>query len=119
MSKYSNFCYYYEFIDHYMGSKHVKHRFPISKLDEMAEKYMSKNDDEVDECYDWIEEVNVFWITEALNHWGDVRKDLETKGIFSLVVEEGSFAISMDSMEDARRTVAELELEVHMETGGW
>jgi hypothetical protein len=119
MSKYSNFCYYYEFIDHYMGSKHVKVRIPISKLDEMSEKYTSKDDDEVDECYDWLDEIGVYAMNEVLLFWDDVRKDLETKGIWGANWEEGSHAISMDSAADARAKVGDLELDVFKSTGGW
>ena len=119
MSKYSNFCYYYEFIDHFMGSKHVKVRIPISKLDEMADKYMSKDPDEVDECYDWIDGLGVYAIGEVLNFWDDVRKDLENKGIWGAPWEEGSHAISMDSMDDARSTVGQLEIQVYKDTSGW
>ena len=119
MSNYSNFCYYYEYLDHYMGSDRKEVKIPISKLDEMAEKYGSKDDADQIDYEEWLDETNAYAIGEVLRNWKDIRTKLETKGIWGAEWEEGSHAISMDSMADARNTVGQLEIQVFERCGEW
>lgn len=115
MSKYSNFCYYYEYYDHYMGSMRREARIAISKLDAIADKIEADADD----AYDMIDEFNTCAIGEVLRNWKQVRRKLETKGIWGDRWEEGSHAISMQSMADARSTVGQIEIQVFEECRSW
>ena len=115
MSKYSNVCYYYEYYDHYMGSSRNEVEISIDELDELADRIQA--DDR--EAYDELDSFDGYAIGEVLRNWKEIRRKLETKGIWGDRWDEGSHAVSMDSMGDARSTVGQIEIEVYAETEGW
>ena len=115
MSKYSNVCYYYEYYDHYMGSMRNEFEVSIDELDEISDKIEAGDDD----AYDLLDDFDGYAIGDILRNWKEIRSKLETKGIWGDRWEEGSHAVSMDSMADARGTVGQIEIEVFAEHGEW
>lgn len=115
MSKYSDVCYYYEYYDHYLGSMRREVEIDISELDELADKIEANDDD----AYDLMDDLNTYAIGEVLRNWKEVRRKLETKGIWGGEWEEGSHAVSMESLEDARSTVGQIEIGVCERVAEW
>ena len=108
--------YYYEHYPHYMGTKNSKFAVNISDVDELHDLYLDQKKrelgDDEEPWYMIVSSWDNYAFGEIIQEWPAVRKALETKGFWAGQWEEGSHAISMDSMRDAANEVGKIEAQI-------
>jgi hypothetical protein len=109
--------FYYEHYPHYMGTANTEHKLDITKLDEVHDAYKKDEND----GYEALEELDLpgYAWGDIMREWPAIRKALEKKGEWSGEWEEGSHAISMTNIKDARDLVGKIEAEVFERCGEW
>jgi len=110
-------AYYFEHYPHYMGTKNSKFATDINTIDEMHDLYLDQKKrqlgDDEESWYGRLEEIgDSYAFGEVIQNWPQIRKQLETKGIWADQWEEGSHGISMDGMKDAAQQVAQIEAQI-------
>jgi hypothetical protein len=115
-------AYYFEHYPHYMGTKNSKFATKINTIDEIHDVYLSEKDLGYSDKT-WYESLDAlghsYAFADIIREWPAIRKELETKGVWAGQWEEGSHAISMESMNDAGEEVRKIEAQVAIDTGDW
>ena len=115
-------AYYFEHYPHYMGTKNSKFATNINSIDEIHDLYLTEKDLGYQDktWYDLLDGLgHSYAFADIIREWPVIRKALETKGVWAGQWEEGSHAISMESMNDAGEEVRKIEAQVAIDTGEW
>ena len=108
------YVYHFEHYPHYMGTKNNENKVDITVLDELSDRYIAdKKDPELYE--DATEALEGYAQYDIIEEWPKIRRTLETKGVWSGMWEEGSHALSMESIADARSEVGKIEAQILMD----
>lgn len=112
-------AHYYEHYPHYMGTMTREFTFNIEEVDAIYDEMKADKND----TYEWAEKADelgdAYAFNDIVREWAKIRKVLEKKGEWGGEWEEGSHAISMNSMKEARATVGKIEVEVFERCGEW
>ena len=114
--------YYYEHYPHYLGTINSKVELSYDRMAEIAAKWADDEDIGYDLLTEYLDN-NVkntpYALNDVMSEWDNVVKDLSSNKLWGDLWEEGSHAISTESMEKSRSCVGKIELEVAEECGEW
>lgn len=104
------FVFHFEHYPHYMGTMNSETKVDITELDALSDRYIEDKDDPT---LDHLEEVlNGYAQYDIIENWPKIRHSLETKGVWADQWEEGSHALSMQSIGDAKSEVGKIEAKI-------
>ena len=119
----TEFVFHYEHYPHYMGTQNSESKVDITELDVLSDRYIAdKTDDTItdDTIYDDLNEaLNGYAQYDIIENWPTIRRSLERKGVWSSTWEEGSHALSMENVHDARSEVGKIEAEIAKDEFDW
>ena len=119
------YVFHYEHYPHYLGTMDNETKVDITELDELSDRYIAaggrgKAYEKDQELYEDLEAtLNGYASYEILDKWPKIRRALETKGVWSDMWEEGSHALSMQNMRDARSEVGKIEARIKQDEFEW
>lgn len=111
------FVYHFEHYPHYMGTMNSETKVDITELDALYDRYIESDKqprDETDPTFweDLVEALNGYAQYDIVENWPKIRRALETKGVWADTWEEGSHALSMQSLGDASAEVGKIEAKI-------
>ncbi len=114
------FVFHYEHYPHYMGTQNSESKVDITELDALSDRYIADKNAGSDDIYDDVcEALNGYAQYELIENWPKIRRTLERKGVWSGRWEEGSHALSMTNVGDARSEVGKIEAEIAADEFDW
>lgn len=110
--------FYYEHYPHMSGTYNAELKLDIAEMDKVSDLYLKDKEEGFIHLEEEMDLPGYAW-GDILEGWPKIRKALEKVGEWSGEWEEGSHAISMTNMKDARALVGKIEAKVFERCGEW